>query len=281
MSDNIVRTVYGATLQTSQLFDNPLTLPTHSTLNEKLGIYPELSKTLASVPVLNVACIGNKGHKIFVGEDGFSAPDTVSHEPTDAGLFGQLPFVLRAPSDDLTADERLRYRLRRLESHGGNQYVAYYGRVLDTSGAVVATSLKTVVDGETKSVEFVPTLENLNPTPNLLESTGTNVTTTQYVAATCKVPFTMDATDIEEFHNVINIIYGDLRYAMISEIALCTSLDQTVSGDFNGVTASYTEAIGVQVMTHISEIYTMRSLNNKINIIFDVGAVEPLNVAVS
>lgn len=280
MADNIVRTVYGAILQTAQLFDQPVTLDEHSTLNEKLGILPESSLSLPSVPSLNLVLIGNKGHTIFTGSDGFVVPDLVPHDPTDAAPYGLMPFVLRLPSEDLSAEERANYRLRRLETRGTTTYVAYYGRVIDTSGSVVSASLKTVTNGETNSVAFKPTLENLSPVPKTTSSTGVNITSTQYISATAKVPFTMSTKDIEEYQNVVNIIYQDSRYSIISEVCICTSIDTTTTGDFNGVTSSYTEAIGVQVMTHVSELYPLQSLNSTMNVIFDVGAVEPINSSV-
>jgi hypothetical protein len=102
------------------------------------------------------------------------------------------------------------------------------------------------------------------------------VTTGDYIAANAKVPFTMAVTDIEEFMNVCNVIYGDPNYAIISEIALCSGVDRVVTGDFNGASIGYTEAIAMQVCNFIGTFLPMNAINRNMTVMLNVGSVEPL-----
>ena len=76
-----------------------------------------------------------------------------------------------------------------------------------------------------------------------------------------------------------NIIYGDENYAIISEIALCSGVDRSVSVQNGSSQLSYTEAIAVQVSDFVSCFHPMSFLNTSFTLGLDIGAVEPLVVA--
>lgn len=276
--ERIVRTVYGAYLQTCQLLNLPVILKPNSTLNEKFNIHTNIAIADSDRPAMLYVGIGNGGHRMVVGSNGIGKPEIIQHTPRHAALYNQLPFILRLPSEDLTPVERAKYRLRRLETHDGITYVAYYLKKLDMTNTVPQLELRTVTDGVTNSTVFSPTIADLNPTPPAINPGGVLTTTGDYIAATGKVPFTMDANEVAEFLNVANIIYGDEGYAMISEIALCSGVDRTVVGDFNGSSSGYTDSIGVQIMNFIGQFVHVPSNNSGIDIEFDVGSVEPLLV---
>ena len=101
-------------------------------------------------------------------------------------------------------------------------------------------------------------------------------TTGDYIAATAKVPFILLENDIDELLNVANVIYGDPNYAIISELGLCSGVDRIVTGDFNGVSTSYTDAIGVQIVDFMSVFYPVAFSNKQVNLTLDVGDVSPL-----
>lgn len=281
--EQIVRTVYGAYLQTVQLMDLPFSLMPHTSLNEKFSINAAATLPQGGVPILNYAAIGNGGHQMVIGANNISVPQPLQHLPTDAALYNQLPFVLRLPTNDLTVAQQANYRLRKNVSYNGQTYIAYYLKALNLSQASAAATsnvpqlmFKTVQNGTVTSTPFTPTSLNLNPTPPTTTSTGAVSTTGNYVAASSQVPFILESFDLTEFSNVANIIYGDPSYAIISEIALCSGIDQAATGTFNGVVQNYTDAIAVQVMNFISTFYPVQFMQNNINILFDVGAVEPL-----
>lgn len=277
--NKIVRSVYGAYFQTCQLMKVPMVLKPFSTLNDKLNINQDILIGDSDKPSLDYVCIGNGGHISAAGPDGISFLKNVFHKPTDASLFNHLPFVLRLPQDDLSTPERLKYRLRRLETHDGIVYVAYYLKLLDKSATVPQLELRTVSDGVTTSTTFVPSIANLNPTPQPLNtSSGVITTNGSYVAVTSKVPFILTPNDILEYLNVCNIIYGTDDLSMITEIGLCTGVDKTVVGNFNGLSIGYTDAIGVQIANFIATTFFAKANNDGINWLFDIGSVEPLLV---
>lgn len=274
--DNIVRTVYSAHLQTAQYMKLPLTIKPNSTLNEKFNIHAEALLGANELPTMKLLCIGNGGVAVSVGADGTPRTEVIQHRARDAALYKHLPFVLRPATSDLSAAQRNNYRLRRLETHNGTTYVAYYAKVIDLSSTLPVLELRTVNGNVVTSTEFSPSAGDLNPTPPAISSGGVLVTTGDYIAANAKVPFTMTVTDIEEFMNVCNVIYGDPNYAIVSEIALCSGVDRAVTGDFGSGTIGYTESIATQVCNFISTFLPFNAINRSMTIGLNVGSVEPL-----
>lgn len=184
--------------------------------------------------------------------------------------------MLRTLDNDLTPTERMNYRLRRLETHHGVQYVAYYLRALDLSNTDVVMEERHVEDGVTTSRPYVPGIETLNPVPPALV-TGAEVTTTgDYLASSAKVKFTMTPEEVQEYINACNIIEGEEGYAVISEMATVIAADRTVVGEFNNGPASYVEAIGCTVSSFIASAFVMEHQTDGISMTIDVGAVEPV-----
>jgi len=276
--ESSIRTIYSAALQTSQLLGLPVVIKPNSTLNEKFGVHQSVAIAETDKPAVRYITVGNGGHRMVVGADNIAKPEPIQHTPRDAALYNHLPFILRLPSDDLLPVERMQYRLRRLETHDGVVYVAYYLKLLDLSDTTPQLELRSVTDGVTTATAFTPTAADLNPTPPPITSGGVITTSGDYIAATAKVPFVMTTTDIEEFLNVCNIIYGDVNYAMITEIGLCSGVDRVVTGDFNGVSTGYTDAIGVQITSFLSSFFALAFTNGEISLMMDVGSLEALLV---
>lgn len=270
------RTVYGIALQAAQYFKTPLIIKPHTTLNEKFDINADLEVADTNDLSVKYVCIGNGGHNLVLGANGVPKIVPQPHTPRHAALYNHLPFILRKPEDDLTATERMRYRLRRLEQHDGITYVAYYARLLDLSETVTQMELRTIDNDNVTSTPFVPSLDDLHPTPPAISTNNAVITTGDYVSAVNKVPFVMTVDEIAEFMNVCNIVYGDPGYAVISELAICSGVDRAVSGDFNGTTANYVDAIGVQVTNFISTGILCAFINQNVNMTLDVGSNEPL-----
>lgn len=274
----IVRAAAGANLQTTQLVGAQLEIKPNSSLNQKFGIQETTALAQDDDPSMQYVVIGNKGHRMITGPDNIPYPEPQLHTPNHAGLYNHLPFVLRLPNEDLTPQERVNYRLRRIEQHDNVTYVAYYAKKLDMSATSPTLELRTV-DGDTvTSTPFNYTLDDLNPTPPNVPPGQTLVTGSDYIASTSKVPFKLTANDITELLNAVNIIYGNDNYAIISEIGLCHGADRVVPGDFNGATVGYTEVIGCQITTFVSSFFAAKFMNNGIDVTFDVGSVEPMLV---
>lgn len=275
-NSNVVRTGLASLIQASQYLGKRIRQLPNSTLNQKLNIHQDVALADSDMPVVQYVAIGNGGHNFTVGGNGRVKWRAVHHTVKDAALYNQLPFVLRRPSEDLTAQERLKYRLRRLETHHGVQYVAYYLRVLDLSETEVVLEMRHVEDGVTTSTPYEPTIESLNPVPPVLIAGEAVTTTGDYLASTAKIPFRMTAEDVEEFVNAVKIIEGEDGYAVISEMATVSGVDRAVVGDFNGATQSYTDAICAQVTSFISTAWVMEYQTDGVTLTLDVGNVEPL-----
>jgi hypothetical protein len=228
---------------------------------------------------MRYVAVGNGGHKLTVGTSGIPLPEPLQHSPTDAALFNQLPFVLRELTNDIPANERVKYALRRQESHGGTTYIAYYLRRLDYSDVTASMKYKSTTNGVTTTTDFTPTTSNLNPTPVATSSTGANITTGDYVTSSGKIPFELTEADVTELMEVANIIYGSSAYAIISEVALVSAVDKVVTvASANSGSFSFTEAIGAQVVSFMEGLYVMNFNNKGLALTLEVGATEPMYI---
>lgn len=274
--DNIVRTVYSSYLQTCSLLNLPFELKANTTLNEKFNVQSKVAPTADQDPSLGYFAIGNGGHRYITGADGISVPEPVQHRATDAALFNHLPFVLREPQLDLTPAQRANYALRKQVTYNGKSYWAYYLKRFTRDNVKAAMEYRVVNNGVTVVSPFVPNASNLNPTPPDLSTSGVNVVTGDYVAATAKFELNLTAEDVVELLHAAEVIYDNDAYAIISEIALCTGVDKVVSvpgvsGNFN-----FNEAIAVQVATFCSIHSAVKFSQNGLQIVLDVGSAEPL-----
>lgn len=273
---NVVRTGIASLTQTTQYIGKQLKILPNSTLNQKLNINQDILPVSTEIPVVRYLAIGNGGHGFIIGGNGRVKWQAKHHTVKHTAMYNQLPFVLRLPEEDLTASERLRYRLRRLETHNGVTYVAYYLRVLDLNTTEPLLELRHVEDGVTTSTPYEPTIEDLNPVPPVLVAGEAVTTTGDYLASTAKIPFRMSAEEVEEFVNAVKIIEGEDGYAVISEVATVSGIDKSVTGDFNGSQQSYTDVIYAQITSFISTAWVMEYQTDGITLTIDVGNVEPL-----
>lgn len=272
----ITRSAWGMYIQACQYLGLPVDIKAHTTLNELLNIHPNLGFADTDHPCVNYMSIGIKGHQTTIGTDNIPLMDAVQHLPTHSGLYEIIPFILRPVDEDLSVAERSRYRLRRIEEHNGTPYVVYYLRVLDKSATVPQILYNRVENGSTDTQPFEAKTTDLKPTPQTLSNDLANITKGDYISVKAKVTFEMTEQDVAEVLNVCNIIYGDERYATISEFGFCTGLDAQVVGDFNGTSSSYTDAIGVQIASFISDIYALAFNKKKFTITADLGAGEAM-----
>jgi hypothetical protein len=270
------RTIYSSYLQTVLLRGKPFQMAANSTLNELLQIQSGVAPTVT--PTLKYYAIGNGGHSMVIGANGIPLTNPVQHDATDAGLYHQLPFILRELGNDIDVVMQANYALRRIETHNGLQYIAYYLRRLPDTDTPDMEYL-TVSNGVTTTTAFTPNSTNLNPTPPALNNSGVNTLAGDYVASSSKVAINLSAAEVTELLNVANIIYGDPGYAIISEIALCSGVDKVVQSA-NGVGGSgaminFNEAIAVQCLSFLNTFFSMPMNTSGASILLDVGTSEP------
>jgi hypothetical protein len=228
-------------------------------------------------PSVKYFCIGNKGHTSQIGADGIGLNIAAQHRATDAALFNQIPFVMREVANDLTVTERANYGLRREETRGGVVYVAYYLKRINMSGVEAEMQYRTNVNGTVVVTPFVPTADNLSPTPVTIPSEGSGTVSGDYVTVTAEVDISLSAWEVAELLNVAEIIYGDTSYAIISEIGLCSGVDKAVSITPSvGVPFNFNETIGVQISSHIAVMNLVKYSNSGITRILGLGTNDPL-----
>lgn len=249
----------------------------NTTLNEKFLVQAQVPPDANIYPNVRYYAIGNGGHVGKVGADGIFKLSQQLFYATSAALYNHLPFVLRPLGNDLSVADRAKYALRRIEDRNGIKYVAYYLRRLDMTSVVPSMSLTTVQDGQSVTVPFVPDSSCLNPAPPLLSNTGVNTTDGTYVNSKATIGIILSDIDVTEFLNVIDIIYQDREYAMISEIALCSGVDMFVEVTDPGSSAKFNvlEAISVQVNDFVNTVASLQ-FTNDVSWNLDIGATEPL-----
>ena len=275
---SIVRTVYGAAVQGVLYTGVPYTKLDHTTLNERFNINPNVLISQYDYPQMKYYAIGYGGHIMEVDSDGFGIPVPVQHKSTDASCYRPIPFIMREMNNDLTPQQRESYALRRYENFNGIQYICYYLRRIDYSQAEQELTMITSNNDGTVAYEpFVPNTSNLNPDPQILSNTNTNVLKGKYVSATILVELEFNEFETEELRNVANIRFANENKAIISEIALVSGLDrkQDITESAQG-TFTMNEVVAAQVC-HFTNTFKSAAIDNKNFVIgFNIGATEPL-----
>ena len=273
--ENITRTVYGNDLQTMADLKLPFKLIPNTTLNEKLNIQSGVAPAANEMPSMQFAAIGIGGHKYKTGADSIGYSEPVQHVTTDAGLYKQLPFVLRLIDSDLSAGQRANYGLRRQETHDGDAYYAYYLKRLPNTGVETTMEYRVNNNGVETISTFIPNASNLSPTPPDLSS-GVNVLEGKYVAVTAKVKFTMTEEEVAEFLNVAQILFGTESLAIISEIALVSGVNKIVSVSSGASQVNFNEVIAAQINTFFNTMQELKYSNTGIELVLNLGATEPM-----
>jgi len=248
----------------------------NTTLNQKFDIQPNVPLQPTARPALNCFTIGIGGHTYTQGANGIPLSQGIDHSSGDFGLYKHIPFVLRALNNDLTTQERTRYCLRKIVEVDGVNYIAYYGKRLSKADTNVRMTKRTVVDGETLVEEYTPTEENLSPTPPEIPTVGVVTTSGVYLATSAIIPMPFTEKDVQELYNVAKIMFGDERYAIISEFGFCTAVDQVVSISTPAGSVSFTEVIACQISAIISGHYELVYNSKGFDFSLEVGAVQPL-----
>ena len=280
--DKTMRTAAGAMLQTALKWNLPYEVMPNSTLNQKFGIVPNLLPSSSRELAVRYMTIGIGGQNISVGAGGRRVLTSAYRQPSHASLYDHVPFIMREIDNDLPVVTRNKYRLRTILTVGGKQYVAYYARTLPAVTTPVSLELRTQEDGDViTSTAWSYPAESLNPKPPLLTNNQTMVTGSDSLVSTCILDLAISKEETKEIVDAVTILFGSEAYAVISEIGLCSGVDQVISGDFNGNTTTYTEAVAVQVNDIISVNFPAVYNNNGISYSIDVGAVEPLLMTTS
>lgn len=272
------RTVYGALLQTAQRFKQPLPILPNSTLNQKFDVASGLVPNTDEMPFTQYFAIGLNGVTIENATNGLYETKYREYDPRWASLLTHVPFLMRRVQDDLTPAQRVPYRMRCIEIHGGVQYACYYLKKLNLTTSTVAAEYRTILNDIVTPSVWTPSLANLNPTPMPVSANEVLTTGDDYVAATKKLQLVFTPIDIQEIMDAVNIIYGNPNFANITELALVSGVDRVVTGAFDGTSAPYTEAIYAQVNDFIKTAISCPNALKGQTLDIDAGSNEPLLV---
>lgn len=275
----VTRTIYSAELQTAKYLQIPYPIRPNTTLNQKLDIQVNAIADANTSHAVKYLAIGNGGHRVEVGSDGFPFTSPIAHRPSDAALYNQLPWIMRLESQDIPQSQRANFALRKSVVVEGQRYFAYYLKRLSHTDVITQLFLTTVRDGITTTVPFVPNNSNLNPTPPLIPAAGNIPALEQgdYLTAKALLRISLSPADVNEILNVATILHGNENYAVLSEFALCQGIDKTITAEgAGGVSINFTESIYTQVSTFISTYHSLVFANNGLEFTVDVGSNEGL-----
>jgi len=219
---NSQRTMYGINLQMDMLLGKPHKSLVNTTLNEKFQILPLKDIPEGTYPKLNYIVVGIGGNDII--DD--SAYKFSKHRSIDAALFKHVPFVIRTLDNDLLPEDRIKYRLRRLEIINGIEYVVYYAKAF--TGYTCRDGLFEISSrSDVHTLEFLNTnsSEFLNPIPRLVED-YLDIDNRTYTAKTVKVEFSLDQDELKDMNDAMLIKYGEVY--PLTEIGICSGIEDTV-----------------------------------------------------
>lgn len=270
----ISRQIIGAKLQLALLFGIDHTYDNFSTLNQHLLINESVLPQEFEYPKAQYWAIGNKGHKGAPGADGITKIVPVKHTPDHTGLFNLMPFVMRHVDDDLPPERRKDYALRKRVTKNGQDYFAYYLKRFSTANVTLDMKRKLTQNGQTDIVPYVPNNESLNPQHPVLDPNQPTPTGNEYIVSAL-VDIGFDNFDAREYVNVAQVLYNDASMAMISERAIVTGVDRTVTVTDNlGNPFNFKEAIGTQILQVVCQLSTISTDTQDAGMTFEVGIVE-------
>jgi hypothetical protein len=274
---HVCRTAYGAYLQTCLKLGLPFTLIPNTTLNERLGIQAGVAPAAAELPKMKYLVFGNKGHKTVVADDGSDEIVPVPHDASHAGLYGLIPIVLRDLDDDLPAEIRKNYALRRIEPHFGVNKIAYYALRLDYSNVTVSLQSLRTVEGEVVVDPFVPDADNLNPPLPQISNSGVVLGSDTSISASAIISLRLTENQIAEIINAHRTRTGSSRSPVISELGFMSGVDRNVQSTTGGAGSfMFNEVIAGQLNVIISTHHAIGYSSTGATLAFDVGNTEPL-----
>lgn len=297
---NLTRTIYGAGVQTALMLGTSHRVHENSTINEALNMatvvpfQPTVATRGMQIarpydPAIDtrslkmaVVVIGNRGHITTVEPDEATTFTAKERDARSSGLSGIIPFIVRRIDNDLSINDRKKYRLRKTLEIGGELYAAYYGRVFDLSNLSLEYIISTINSGIKNTTTLTPTAADLKPTGTAI----TGSTEGSYARVSAISPLSFTAEEIYELKNACNILWNKENLAMISEIGFCTAVDKPVYRTYpNSGDQQYVEVPNSPIMESVAcqpaivlniEPITAGSLNSGMSITTDVGISEPL-----
>lgn len=217
--------------------------------------------------------IGVGGHfGVTNATHGIPTTQTKPHLARHTGLYRQIPFVCKPLDDDLSLDDRAKYRLRKVVEINGVKYAAYFLRYIDLSASSIVQLIVKKDKGVKQSQPYNPTINDLVPKDPTIS--GTNDGT--YLQTYIQTDITFNSVEAAWLREVAALWFGDENAAIVSEIAICHGVDKPITKRYPAtgnqtpqqVNSSLKEAQAVQITivesTHFAMTFTNGSVSEKI-----------------
>ena len=234
-------TLLGSEIGLASILPVDFTLRQEYTLNADLNIFPNEEITVR--PKLRYYGVGING---CYNVDDSILSAAYNPQRMNMNLYHRIPFRCVPIDEDLTDEEREKYRLRQRKTINGQEYFLYWLKVIDYTGDIQFKRINPA-DGSEEAYELDPSY--LHPTPVKPSTNLTLIKSQVNVIAYTTAVLTIEASEVLEY---IKAYYeGDTRYAKISEIGFYTGVDKEVTGLTAQNTAfNYTEAIYTMLYDH-------------------------------
>ena len=267
---NSQRTIYGLEFQSDGLINTPYTPRANTTLNEKHGILTNEPLGADTAYGIKYLAIGVGGNPAITGNKSFTYSE---HSPTDAGLFDQIPYVMRPKANPLPAAEAAKYRHVTTRVVKNTEYLHYYLKAIPSTDITKGTYIATSTPSGTTALRRYTTNTGtyLKPTPR---NTGYSAAgSNEFINSTIKIKFSLTPAELSEINNVLDILYGVGHTKTLNEIGICSGLEKTVNG--------VAEALRVQIFFHAAvNIDTKLTYDPAIGYLraIELGGSDPLYV---
>lgn len=273
MDVRVIRTIVGAHLATHKTIGVPYVPLPNTTMNQKFGVFEKEMPRQEEYPYARYLAIGRDGAKYGTGKCGI--PKQIPHSPEHNALYEFIPWIVRRMADDLSEQQRRGYRIRvPFTSKSGEPYVAYYLKAIDVSKVKPTVELRHVEDGKITSTTYEPDVANLSPKHIEYDPININNPNADCLISTAKVPVNLNQNDIAEIIHSFEVIDGDSSCAHISEMAVVSAVDRTMTTNINGAMGNYTEAICAEMNTFLWKYNLLDITTTHLDLVLDVGSSE-------
>ncbi len=278
---NVVRTLWGAGLQSNLFLKTPYVVLPFTTLNEKHEIQKGVLPAAGETPTELLFVMGVGGHYYEDNATGIPKIKYYRHEPDHAALFRQLPMIRRLLSNDLTQEQRLQYAGRKVVTVDGIKYVEYWAKRLDLSNVETKYWKIITTNGVEDTKPYIPDSTNLNPNPKKIPADSQVSTSNVKLAVSSIVKIQLTPFDVSEWLSVCNQVLGDPDFGIVSEMALVSGVDKVVQAESSSGTFNFKEVIAQQITSFLDARYDLIGSNLGVEKVLDLGDAELLMTGVT
>ena len=263
--------IYGLKLINAFLANRYYSVIPNTTLNEKFNIMtdqhiPKGTVEHPTFPKLRYFVIGTGGLDVINSNADYKMS---GHRVLDAALFNHIPFILRPVINDITPEQRLKYRLRKELIIDGQYYYAYYAKVIDLVDYRDYNFIIKKVDGQDiLSIMDEDSYTFLNPVPYFKPTDKDAVLNVDTVINRYKMEFNLSVNEQIELQNVLSILQLDTT--KITEIGVCHGYDVIAPYGYETIDTQISYFVDIDLDTQIDFDLTKPFERN-----IELGGAEP------